>query len=109
MSLASVAVARDLTADGQLLRKDATLSNIGVAALGPGTGQPAPGGQAAVLPAAEAADPPAGAAAATAGMAASIAQLLVAEIPSEALLGYTTLLALFAIGGVSYEPGHRGP
>jgi hypothetical protein len=108
LSLASVAVARDLTADGQLLRKDATLSNIGVAALGPGTGQPAPGGQAAVLPAAEAADPPAGAAA-TAGMAASIAQLLVAEIPSEALLGYTTLLALFAIGGVSYEPGHRGP
>jgi hypothetical protein len=108
VSLASVAVARDLSASGQPLRKDATVSNIGVAALGAGTGQPAPGEQAALLPAAQAAGQPGGTAGATAGTVASFAQLLVAQIPSEALLAYTTLLALFSIGGVSYEPGRWG-
>jgi hypothetical protein len=32
-------------------------------------------------------------------------QLLVAQIPSEALLAYTTLLALFAAGGTGYKTG----
>jgi hypothetical protein len=107
LSLASVAVARDVTASGQPLPKDATLSNIAVAALR-ATGQPAPGGHAAVLPAAQAAGQPDGAPAATAGTAASFAQMLVAQIPSEALLAYTTLLALFSIGGGSYNPGRWG-
>jgi hypothetical protein len=108
LSLASVAVARDLAASGEPLGKDATLSNIGFAVLGAATGQPAPGGQAGVLPAPQTAGEPAGAAATAAGTVASFAQLLVAQIPSEALVAYTTLLALFSIGGVSYEPGRWG-
>ena len=37
--------------------------------------------------------------------AASFGQLLVAQIPSEALVGYTTLLALLAAGGSAYRTG----
>jgi len=40
-----------------------------------------------------------------AGSVASFAELLVAQIPSEALLAYTTLLALFSVGGPSYNRG----
>ncbi len=40
-----------------------------------------------------------------AGSAASFGQLLVAQIPSEALVGYTTLLALLAAGGSAYRTG----
>jgi hypothetical protein len=36
---------------------------------------------------------------------ASFGQLLVAQIPSEALLAYTTLLAIFSAGGGSYKVG----
>jgi hypothetical protein len=40
-----------------------------------------------------------------AGSVASFAQMLVAQIPSEALVAYTTLLAVFAVGGGGYQPG----
>ncbi len=40
-----------------------------------------------------------------AGSVAGFAELLVAQIPSEALLAYTTLLALFSVGGSSYNAG----
>jgi hypothetical protein len=40
-----------------------------------------------------------------AGSVASFGQLLVAQIPSEALLAYTTLLALFSAGTDGYQPG----
>jgi hypothetical protein len=36
---------------------------------------------------------------------ASFGKLLVAQIPSEALLAYTTLLALFSAAGTSYKTG----
>ncbi len=39
------------------------------------------------------------------GSVAGFAELLVAQIPSEALLAYTTLLALFSVGGPSYNLG----
>ena len=39
------------------------------------------------------------------GSVAGFAELLVAQIPSEALLAYTTLLALFSVGGPSYNRG----
>jgi len=39
------------------------------------------------------------------GSVAGFAELLVAQIPSEALLAYTTLLALFSVGGSSYNTG----
>jgi hypothetical protein len=107
-SLASVAVARDLAAPGQPVANHATVSKMLAAALGAGTVHPSPDGQAAVLPAAPAAGQPAGPAAATAGTVAGFAQLLVAQIPSEALLAYTTLLALFSTGGISYNTGRWG-
>jgi hypothetical protein len=40
-----------------------------------------------------------------AGSVASFGQLLVAQIPSEALIAYTTLLALFSAGTHGYQPG----
>ncbi len=40
-----------------------------------------------------------------AGGAAGFGQLLVAQIPSEALVAYTTLLALLAAGGSAYRTG----
>jgi lipoprotein-anchoring transpeptidase ErfK/SrfK len=89
-SLASVAVARDLTARGQPLGKDATLSNLGAGAPAPGA---SPAGEPTVDPAA------------TTGTIASFTQMLVAQIPSEALLAYTTLLALFTVGGGRYNVG----
>ncbi len=92
-SLASVAVARDLTARGQPLGKDATLSNLGAGAPAPGA---SPAGEPTVDPAA------------TTGTTASFTQMLVAQIPSEALLAYTTLLALFTVGGGRYNAGRWG-
>jgi hypothetical protein len=43
-----------------------------------------------------------------AGGVASFARLLVAQIPSEALLAYTTLLAVFSVGGGAYNTGRWG-
>lgn len=40
-----------------------------------------------------------------AGSVASFGQMLVAQIPSEALVAYTTLLAVFSIGAGGYQPG----
>jgi hypothetical protein len=40
-----------------------------------------------------------------AGSVASFAQLLVAQIPSEALLAYTTLLAVFSAATTGYQSG----
>ena len=40
-----------------------------------------------------------------AGSVAGFGQLLVAQIPSEALIGYTTLLAVFSAGHGSYQAG----
>ena len=108
LTLASIAVARDLTASGQPLAKYTTVSKMLVASLGTGKGQPAPGAQAPVHPAEQSAGQPDGGGQAPAGAVAAFAQLLVAQIPSEALLAYTTLLALFTVGGVSYNIGRWG-
>ncbi len=104
LTLASVAVARDLTDAGQPLAKNPALSTMRVLAPGPGAEQPAPDAQAAEQPAGQ----PNGGGQVPAGGVASFAQLLVAQIPAEALLAYTTLLALFSVGGGAYNTGRWG-
>lgn len=42
---------------------------------------------------------------AAAGSVSGFGQLLVTQIPSEALIGYTTLLAVFSAGHGSYQAG----
>jgi hypothetical protein len=108
LSLASVAVARDFAAAGQPLSKGAIVSKLGSFALGTATGQPVPAAQASAPTAAPIEGRPNESGQSPAGTAAGFAQLLVAQIPSEALLAYTTLLALFSIGGVSYNTGRWG-
>jgi hypothetical protein len=88
LTMASVAIARDLGAPGEPLAKAAIH------------------GQLAGPPAEQAAGQPDGGGGAPAGSIAGFAQLLVAQIPGEALLAYTTLLALFAVGGVSFLSWH---
>jgi hypothetical protein len=107
-TLALVAVARDLARAGEPLAKAATVSKTGVLALGAEAAQPV-SGQAAAHPAEQvAAGQPLEVGEAQAGSVASFTQLLVAQIPSEALLAYTTLLALFPVAGVSYNTGRWG-
>jgi hypothetical protein len=107
-SLASVAVARDLVPLGQALPKNATMSELGNLALGVRQSQPPSGGQ----PAAHPAEPIVGQSGlereAQGGSIAGFMQLLVAQIPSEALLAYTTLLALLSVGGASYNTWRWG-
>ena len=106
LTLGSVGIGRDLARHGHPLTKDATVSKTRVVALAPSstTTQSTVPAPAAALPPA----PPPGdeaSAESTAGSVASFGQLLVAQIPSEALIAYTTLLALFGAGGSSYQPG----
>ena len=88
LTLGAVAIARDLTGQGDPLAKDATVSKTRLVGVGddqsvepPTTTEPA---------------------APTTAAVASFGQLLVAQIPSEALIAYTTLLALFSASGGSY-------
>lgn len=106
--MASVAIARDLGAPGQPLAKVAIRPTMRVLAVGADVGQPAPVGQLAGPAAEQAAGQPDADGEAPAGSVAGFAQLLVAQIPGEALLAYTTLLALFAVGGGSYNAGRWG-
>lgn len=108
LTLASVAVARDLTDAGQPLAKNPVLSTMRVLAPGPGAEQPAPGGQATGHAAEQPTGQPNGGGQVPAGGVASFARLLVAQIPSEALLAYTTLLAVFSVGGGAYNTGRWG-
>ena len=88
VSLTSVALARDLAAPGEPIKSDVTkdLAHLSAPA---GSAQHSDGDT----------DPRAG------GSVAGFTQLLVAQIPSEALLAYTTLLALFYVGGPSCNAG----
>lgn len=91
LTLGSVGIGRDLAPAGDLLSRDATTSKVRVALVGQGA--PAPGVQTQGAPST-------GSAPATSTVStASFGQLLVAQIPSEALLAYTTLLALFTAAG----------
>ena len=91
LTMASVAISRDIAGYGEPLAKDATAkSRVAVAAAADqAMGQPGAG--------APATAPPAG--------VASFGQLLVGQIPSEALIAYTTLVALFSASGATYTTG----
>ena len=108
LTLASVALARDLVPLGQALPKNATMSGVGDLASGLGQGRPPSGGQAAANPAEQTAGQSVFEREAQGGSIASFMQLLVAQIPSEALLAYTTLLALLSVGGASYNTWRWG-
>lgn len=108
LTLASVAVARDLVPVGQALSKNAMSFKVGALALGLGKSQPTSSGEAAAPPVEQTAGPSVSEGSAQGGSIAGFAQLLVAQIPSEALLAYTTLLALFSVGGASYNIGRWG-
>jgi hypothetical protein len=93
LSMASVAVARDHAQLGQVLSETAVVPQLAAAAVsgGPvGANAPAQSDGADETPA---------------GGVAGFGQLLVAQIPGETLLAYTTLLALFAAGGGGYTTG----
>jgi hypothetical protein len=107
LTLASVAVARDLTDAGRPLAKNPALSTIRGLAPGPAE-QPAPEKRATGASAERPGGQPDGGGQVPAGGGTSFAQLLVAQIPSEALLAYTTLLALFSVGGGAYNTGRWG-
>lgn len=96
LTMGAVGVGRDFAARRQSLGKDLRAARTAPITQAP----PAQGGVVA----------PAGAADSTAagGGVASFGQLLVAQIPSEALLAYTTLLALFSAGGSTYRAGRWG-
>src|SRR5450755_4665205 len=90
LTMASVAISRDIAGHGEPLAKDATAAKTRIAAAADqGIGQPGAG--------APATAPPAG--------VASFGQLLVGQIPSEALIAYTTLVALFSASGATYATG----
>lgn len=108
LTLASVAVARDLVPAGLALSKNAPMSKVGDIALGLGQSQPTSSGEAAAHPAGQTPGQSVSEGKAQEGNIAGFAQLLVAQIPSEALLAYTTLLALFYVGGASYNTGRWG-
>ena len=109
LTLGSVGIGRDLASPGHALTKDATVSKTRVVALAPSSTTT----QSTVPPGSPPPPPPPStgtsgdeaSADSTAGSVASFGQLLVAQIPSEALIAYTTLLALFGAGGSSYQPG----
>ena len=116
LTLGSVGIGRDLAKHGHPLAKGATVSKTRVVALAPSSTStqqtvppPAavpPGGPPPPAPPSGGGTSGAGTSAdSTAGSVASFGQLLVAQIPSEALIAYTTLLALFGAGGSSYQPG----
>ena len=94
LSLASIGIGRDLAGSGEKLARDAAVSKTRLI--------PSPA-RTAAAPAA----PVAGGGAQHSATVASFGQLVVAQIPSEALLAYTTLLALFtaAGSGASYRVG----
>jgi hypothetical protein len=99
LTLGSIAVGRDLANTGQPVAKNPTVSKAQILAPDAQAGRPTSGALLAEQPAAGSAltpTPP--------GSVATFGQLLVAQIPSEALLAYTTLLAVFTAGG-SYTEG----
>lgn len=90
LALGSVAIGRDLAAPGQTLTRDATVPRARAVA------RPADGAH--VPEAAALIGSPNGA-------VASFGQLLVAQIPAEALIAYTTLLALFSAADITVNAG----
>lgn len=107
MSAGTLGVYRDLTAKSQRIVVNGSVIQAAAArprqagtATGLGLG---PGGRGAAAPAGAA--PPPGDHEVDGGTMGGFAQLLVAQIPSEALLAYTTLLALFSAGGEGYVTG----
>ena len=98
-SMGMIAVGRDLTRPGERLRKDPTATAGSGVAHEPSrsaaaVARPAPVGPGAVAPALDATDAAAGGATGSSDLA-SFAQFLIAQIPSEALIAYTTALAVF--------------
>jgi hypothetical protein len=96
LTLASVAIARDWAGADQPVAKDPSVAKKRAAVLG------------SELARQQATVQPDGSGEAPAGSVASFGELLVAQIPSEPLLAYTTLLALFTGSGMSYNPGRWG-
>jgi len=105
--MASLAVARDLAPAGQ------PLNSVTISSAQGGFPPPAPPGE---LPYAQSGMPAKGptatsprptevASAPLVHTAAGFAQLLAAQIPAEALVAYTTLLALFLDAGAAYNMG----
>lgn len=86
LTLGSVAIGRDLAALGSPLAKDATVSKT--RAVSEETAGQSATGEPTATPS-----------------VAGFGQLLVAQIPSEALIAYTTLLALFSASDGSYTTG----
>jgi hypothetical protein len=105
LSMASVAVARDHAEADQPLTEAAIAPRIPAAAVISGAGQRALAERALTNLPGQSAGQPDGVEDTSAGGVAGFGQLVVAQIPSEALLAYTTLLALFAAGGVGYTTG----
>lgn len=93
ISIGTVGVYRDLANKAERIAASAKVASDGSAAAHPGPATAAETGSGQD-------------AGSDAGSVASFGQLLVAQIPSEALLAYTTLLALFsAAGSGGYETG----
>jgi hypothetical protein len=92
LTMGSVGIARDLADAGESVAKQVVKSRAPVALGGSAayTAEPGPTGGQPIQPSAG---------------GATFGQLLVAQIPSEALLAYTTVLALFTAGGTSYKAG----
>ncbi len=95
LTMASIGIGRDLANEGETLARDTTVSKTRVVPADPSLERapaPTPGG---------------GQPAKQTATVASFGQLLVAQIPSETLLAYTTLLALFTAAGssASYRVG----
>ena len=94
LSMASIGIGRDLAGAGEKLARDAAVSKTRLVP-SPARAATAPG------------PPVAGGGAQQSATVASFGQLVVAQIPSEVLLAYTTLLALFTAAGsaTSYRVG----
>lgn len=93
LSIAAIGVYRDLAPAASRISGNATINSDPTATPhpGPATAQPAVSGEPSATQ--------------DAGSIGSFGQVLVAQIPSEALVAYTTLLALFAAGAGGYQPG----
>jgi hypothetical protein len=93
LSIGAVGIYRDLAPQANRISAKAAVAADPLVAPHPGPATAAAGAARAAL-----ADQ-------DAGSVASFGQLLVAQIPSEALLAYTTLLALFSAATSGYQPG----
>jgi hypothetical protein len=90
LTLGSVAIGRDLASPGATVARDATVPRARAVAVTGGAPEVPPAGAPAGKPN---------------GAVASFGQLLIAQIPAEALIAYTTLLALFSAGDITVNAG----